>query len=99
MNRNQLPADLRLARRALLTIDDAAGVDLACHEGSLWITLDHDTRDIVVEAGGRFTTQEHRRAVIYAMEPSRLTLVAGPDGVPASQPGRRAAATLRLSHA
>ena len=74
MNRNHLPADLHLAHRAIYTIDDAAEVDMACTEGSLWITLDNDQRDIVLEAGGSFSTQEHRRAVVYAMEPSRLAV-------------------------
>ena len=74
MNRNDLPADLHLSHRAIFSIAVAAGVDVACREGSLWITLDNDTRDIVIEAGERFSTEEHRRAVIYAMEPSDLTV-------------------------
>ena len=99
MNRNDLPSELRLAHRALFTIDDAAGVDLVCREGSLWITLDNDTRDIVLEAGGRFTTPEHRRAVIYAMEPARLALTAGATQQAASRARGHARPTALVSHA
>ena len=99
MNRNNLPTGLHLAHRAIVSIDDAAGVDVACRQGSLWITLDNDTRDIVLEAGERFSTQEHRRAVVYAMEPSYLTFTAAS----AAQPVARAASQARraplVSHA
>ncbi|MBI2768638.1 MAG: DUF2917 domain-containing protein [Burkholderiales bacterium] len=71
------PIQLELQRRALFSVTDAAGVRIDCREGSVWITLDNDPRDIVLEAGGSFTTPEHRRALVYAMEASRLS-VTGP---------------------
>ena len=99
MNRNRLPADLYLAYRAIFTIDDAAGVDIACREGCLWITLDNDTRDIVLEGGRKFTTQEHRRAVVYAMESSHLTMTAAPIEQHSPRMRRQAASAPRVSHA
>lgn len=69
------PLDLTLTHQAMFSVSDAAGIQITCHEGSLWVTLDDDQRDIVVDAGGSFLTTEHRRALIYAMKPSSLSLV------------------------
>lgn len=66
-----------LPRRAMITLPDAAGVEIVCRTGALWITLDNDPRDIVVEAGERFCTTEHRPAIIYALKPSSLALHQG----------------------
>jgi hypothetical protein len=67
---------LNLRRQALFSVPDAAGVRIACVEGVVWITLDNDPRDIVLESCGVFTTPEHRRAIIYAMKPSTITVAA-----------------------
>lgn len=61
-----------LSRQAMLSLADAAGVRFAVDHGSVWITLDGDSRDVVLEAGHAFTTQEHRRALVYALAPSRV---------------------------
>ena len=75
-NTNQL--HLSLAHEGLFTVPDASGVQVICREGSLWITLDNDPRDIVLAPGESFITTEHRRALIYAMGTSALTLSAAP---------------------
>jgi hypothetical protein len=62
--------EFRLAPRALLDIPDVSGIQLSCRRGSLWITLDNDPRDIVLEAGESFFSTEHRRALVYAFEAS-----------------------------
>lgn len=72
MNTITHPADIQLQPRALLSIDDASQVRITCREGTLWITLDNDARDFVIEAGDDFTTAEHRQALTYALQPSRL---------------------------
>jgi len=82
------PFALTLAHQAMFSVSDAAGVQILCHEGSLWVTLDDDPRDIMVDAGGSFLTTEHRRALIYAMEPSSLSLVMAP-AVAAARPAGR----------
>ncbi len=65
---------VRLDKRAVFHIADAAGVHVACTEGALWLTLDHDTRDIILAPGESFFTTEHRRALVYALQASRFTL-------------------------
>ena len=71
---NTNPISLNLQRQALVNVPDAGDVRIACAEGAVWITLDNDTRDIVIEAGETFSTPEHRRAVIYALKPSRVNV-------------------------
>ena len=68
--------ELGLRRDALFSVPDAAGVHILCRNGTVWITLDGDPRDIVLEASDSFSTPEHRRALIYAMKPSCIEVQA-----------------------
>lgn len=68
------PYALNLNRRQIHDLPDAGGQRLVCEAGSLWITLDHDPRDIVLEPGQAFTPARGQRALVYALEPSRLTV-------------------------
>ena len=70
--------DLSLAHQGMFSVADAAGLHITCREGSLWITLDHDTRDIVLSAGESFLATQHRRAIIYAIGPASLSLQLAP---------------------
>jgi hypothetical protein len=74
MNTTPHRYELSLATRGLLEIPDVAGVQVTCNEGCLWITLDNDPRDIVLQAGEIYVTTEHRRALVYALEASILAL-------------------------
>ena len=68
------PFDLTLAAGATVTIADAAGVGIGCCQGCVWITLDGDSRDIVLEAGGRFEQDGHRRALVSALKASNIAV-------------------------
>lgn len=83
---NPVSPELRLTARALLRIPDVAGLQLRCEEGTLWLTLDHDPRDIIVSAGETYTTAEHRAGLLYALQDARFSLCAPP----AAQPGHGA---------
>ncbi|HEY8361157.1 MAG TPA: DUF2917 domain-containing protein [Ramlibacter sp.] len=65
---------LHLPKGDLVSIPDVAGLRLACREGCVWITLDHDARDIVLEAGEVFIGTQHRRALVNALAPACLTI-------------------------
>ena len=80
---------LNLRRHAAFSVPDAANVRIACIEGTVWITLDNDPRDIVLESCGIFITSEHRRAVICALKPSTITVAA---------PAAAAAGQRKLAH-
>lgn len=71
---NEPPFDLRLPASAAFTIADAAGVGIECRQGCVWITLDGDTRDFVLEPGQRFQHDGHRHAVVSAFEASRIVV-------------------------
>ena len=45
----------KLAPRQLLQLDGARGTRLHVERGTLWVTLEDDLRDIVIERGGSFT--------------------------------------------
>ena len=83
---------LSLAHQGMFSVADAAGLQMTCCQGSLWITLDHDTRDIVLSAGESFLTTQHRRAIIYAIGPSSLSLALAPAVAAAQRTGDTAQA-------
>ncbi|TAM38025.1 MAG: DUF2917 domain-containing protein [Burkholderiaceae bacterium] len=66
--------DMSLRQDAMLRLPDAAGVQIVCRDGTVWITLDRDQRDIVLEAGERFSSTEHRPAVVTALAPSSISV-------------------------
>ena len=74
--------DMSLRQDAMLRLPDAAGVNIVCRDGTVWITLEGEQRDIVLEAGQRFAGDEHRRALITAMAPSSLSVCATPAPAP-----------------
>jgi hypothetical protein len=63
-----------LAPRELHSIPDAANVRIACRAGAVWITLDNDAKDYVLEAGESFTPAVHARALVYALGTARVDL-------------------------
>ena len=67
---------LNLRKQALFTVPDASKVRIGVTDGSVWITLDNDTKDYVLDACGVFTTTQPRRAIVYALQPSRITVAA-----------------------
>ena len=67
---------LRLPHQGLHAVADASRVEFVCGEGSVWLTLDGVEEDFVLEPGERFQTDEHRRALLYALMPSRVEIVA-----------------------
>ena len=60
-----------MLRRTLLELPRGA-LTIRCASGSLWLTLDHDPRDIVLEAGERLALDGRRRALAYALEDAVL---------------------------
>jgi hypothetical protein len=88
MNAFRSPSALALAPRALHSLRDAQGTRITCQDGCLWVTLDHDPRDIVLEAGQSFTVPDRRRTLVYALQASRLALQA-PRPAPSAKAGGR----------
>jgi hypothetical protein len=74
MNTGTAARQVSLAHRGLMNVADAAGVSLRCDRGAVWLTLDNDPRDIVLEAGQEFRTDQHRHLLVYALETSTVSL-------------------------
>ncbi len=52
----------------------APEISISCLQGSLWITLYGEQRDVVLQAGERLTTRNTRQTIVYALEASRLAV-------------------------
>ena len=91
---------LELPRHAIFTVADVAGVGIECQAGCVWLTLDDDPRDLVLEPGERFVGDIHRRVLVSAFEPSSIAVShALPAALPMPPPRRHAASpTGRLAH-
>ena len=86
-----------LPARQLFEISDVAGVRIVCTSGCLWLTLDHDVRDVILRAGDSFEGEGRRRALLYAFEPSSFTLgAAARDGARRARPAQAAARPARV---
>jgi hypothetical protein len=86
---------VRTARRTLLparetlVLENARGTVIAVEHGCLWVTLEGDTRDIVLTDGMRFEIDRDGRTLAVAEEISRVR-VSTPQ-----KPARRFAAFMR----
>ena len=67
---------MNLERQGMIRLPQGASFQVTCLEGALWVTLDHDPRDIVLEPGEAFTAPADRGGIVYALKPSRMALVA-----------------------
>ena len=57
-----------LARNQSFAINDGRGYRVVCHSGSVWITQDHDPRDIILARGESFTLDRDGSALVQAFD-------------------------------
>jgi Protein of unknown function (DUF2917) len=65
---------MTLPRNAVYSVNDASDVRITCRSGAVWITLDDDPADVVLEPGQQFDTRLHRRALVSALESSCIAV-------------------------
>ena len=65
-----------IARNKILEVKRAFGVTIECLEGSVWITLDGDSRDVVLSTGQTFVVDRDWRTLVQALDAARVRLVA-----------------------
>ena len=63
-----------LPSHQLFELPDASLARILCTSGCLWLTLDNDPRDVILQAGDSFETSAQRRALLYAVERSAFVL-------------------------
>jgi hypothetical protein len=88
--------EMQLAAQEVVGLDDVEGTRLRCVEGSLWITLDRDLRDIVLGPGDSFTVDRGGVTLVHALKPARVSVERGADAAVLLRTGgwRRAVAGL-----
>ncbi len=64
-----------LDRRQTLVLKNAQGTVVAVERGCVWITLEHDPRDIVLAKGMRFEIDRPGRTIVAAETASTLRLL------------------------
>jgi hypothetical protein len=77
---------LNLEHQGIVNVPDATAMSVTCVEGDVWLTLNNDPRDIVLQPGDTFTTPAHAGAIVYALKPSRVTLASALPAVQAPRP-------------
>ena len=55
---------------ATLVVERPEGMTITCTHGSLWITHDGDTKDVVLAAGDQYTGERTGRMLVYGLESS-----------------------------
>ncbi len=68
------PRVQEIARDKILEIKQALGVTIECLEGSVWITLDGNMRDVILDAGQSFHVDRKQRVLIQALNTVRVRL-------------------------
>ncbi len=67
-----------IAKDKILEIKQALGVTIECLEGSVWITLDGDMRDVILDVGQSFYVDRRQRTLIQALATARVRLIHPP---------------------
>ena len=76
MNHSELhPASINLRKGAIHRLPNAHGRRIESLSGSLWITMDHDLRDILVEPGDGFSIDGHGDTLISALDDARFVVL------------------------
>ena len=71
----EFPASrIALAADQFVKLEDAVGVRLVSRCGSVWITQDGDSRDIVLEAGEAFVLDRVGPSIVQALGPAVLAI-------------------------
>ena len=89
------PKTLSLTQGDLVELNDARGTTLRVTRGTLWLTQDQDTRDIVLSAGNVFTVERQGLTLAEAQDDATVCLV-GPGAEAAFSRSRRIRVQNRL---
>ena len=66
---------LKLDHGQILRVRDSAGSTVCALEGAVWITEDHQLKDIVLEEGQCYRLQNPGLAIVHALSgPASITL-------------------------
>lgn len=63
-----------LTKGSTYTLQQPYGLRVECLEGCVWITLDRDKRDTVLEAGESYSADHQSRALVHALVASNIRI-------------------------
>ena len=66
-----------MEKGGIFVIPDAADLQIKCETGALWVTLDGDLHDYILNPNERFCVARHQRAVVYALSSSKMQTKSG----------------------
>jgi len=76
MNSNDMkPAIINLRKGEIRRVHNGLGQRIEALNGSLWVTIDNDPRDIVVQPGEGFSVDRSGDTLISAMDDSQFVLL------------------------
>ena len=64
-----------IAKCETVAISQPHGVMIECLEGSVWLTLDHDPRDVVLDAGQSFQVDSKQRLLVHGLDDARVRIL------------------------
>jgi hypothetical protein len=73
----------------LARLANACNTRLTCLRGQAWITIDGESRDIVLEPGQQFVIDSNRRVVIHPLRAGKLMELEIDASAPPCEPRRR----------
>lgn len=93
---------LELRHQDMVRLPTGVALELHCQDGSVWITADHDLRDIVLQPGESHQSQPGQSLLVYALQAARVTVLAaaaaaGPVPAAPVQSARKAAFSWALT--
>lgn len=75
MRVNAAPIRVTLRWGMPLTVRDGQGACITARRGTVWITQDHDRRDVVLTAGESFRLDREATAIVQAMDTAELLIL------------------------
>jgi hypothetical protein len=73
--RDLTPAATHLRKGDILRLPHARGQRIEALHGGLWITIDHDLRDIVIRGGEGFTIDRDGDTLVSALDDASLVVL------------------------
>lgn len=64
-----------IAKAETVAITQPQGACIDCLEGTVWVTLDNDPRDVILAGGQSFCVDSDRRALVHALDAARVRIV------------------------
>lgn len=68
-------ATQEITKNQILKITQPLGVTIECLDGSIWVTLDGDLRDVVLDAGQAFVVDRNQKTLLQALTDARVRLI------------------------